>query len=111
MLPIDFSTIALIIFVVLFFMSIALVVFTRYKRCPSDRILVVYGKVGGKGDQRRSAKCYHGGASFIVPIFQSYEFLDLTPTPIEIKLEGALSQQNIRINTPSTFTVVCWAVP
>ena len=105
MLPIDLSTIALIIFAVLFFMSIALVVFTRYKRCPSDRVLVVYGKVGGKGDERRSAKCYHGGAAFIVPVFQSYEFLDLTPTPIEIKLEGALSQQNIRINTPSTFTV------
>jgi flotillin len=92
-------------FAVLFFMSLLIVVTTRYKRCPSDRILVVYGKVGGKGTDRRSAKCYHGGAAFIIPVFQSYEFLDLTPTPIDIKLEGALSQQNIRINTPSTFTV------
>jgi len=75
----------------------------RYKRCPSDRILVVYGKIfGSKG---RSARCYHGGAAFVWPILQDYQFLDLTPIPIDIKLEGALSQQNIRVNTPSTFTV------
>ena len=76
----------------------------RYKRCPSDRILVVYGKVGGVGSSL-SAKCYHGGASFIWPILQDYEFLDLTPMTIDINLQGALSQQNIRVNTPSTFTV------
>ncbi len=74
---------------------------SRYKRCPSDRVLVVYGKVGGG----KSAKCIHGGATFIWPLFQSYQYLDLTPMPIEIPLKGALSRQNIRVNTPSTFTV------
>src|SRR5829696_6856794 len=74
---------------------------TRYKRCPSDKVLVVYGKVG-KG---QSAKCIHGGATFIWPLIQDYRFLDLTPMPIDIKLTGALSKQNIRVNTPSTFTV------
>jgi len=76
----------------------------RYRRCPSDKILVVYGKIAGSGEGL-SAKCYHGGAAFVWPIIQDYQFLDLTPIPIEIKLEGALSQQNIRVNTPSTFTV------
>jgi len=75
---------------------------TRYKRCPSDKILVVYGNVGGNNI---SARCHHGGASFIWPIIQDFQFLDLTPIPIDIKLEGALSQQNIRVNTPSTFMV------
>ncbi len=74
----------------------------RYRRCPSDKVLVVYGKIGGHG---LSARCHHGGAAFIWPIIQDYQFLELTPIPIEIKLEGALSQQNIRVNTPSTFTV------
>ncbi len=74
---------------------------SRYKRCPSDRILVVYGKVAGG----HSAKCLHGGASFIIPVIQDYQYLDLTPIPIDIRLEGALSKQNIRVNTPSTFTV------
>ena len=87
--------------VVIFF--VILVAFTsRYKRCPSDKVLVVYGKVGGNN---LSAKCYHGGAAFIWPVIQDYQFLDLTPIPIDIKLEGALSQQNIRVNTPSTFMV------
>jgi flotillin len=76
----------------------------RYRRCPSDRILVVYGKIAG-GGSGLSAKCLHGGACFVWPVIQDYQFLDLTPIPIDIKLEGALSQQNIRVNTPSTFTV------
>jgi flotillin len=75
----------------------------RYKRCPSDKVLVVFGKVSGS--ERLSARCYHGGAAFIWPVLQDYRFLDLTPMAIDIKLEGALSMQNIRINTPSTFTV------
>src|SRR6266446_8191117 len=74
---------------------------SRYKKCPSDRILVVYGKVRSG----QSAHCLHGGAAFIWPIIQDYQFLDLTPMPIEINLQGALSKQNIRVNTPSTFTV------
>ncbi|MCB0217895.1 MAG: flotillin family protein [Chloroflexi bacterium] len=75
----------------------------RYKRCPSDRILVVYGKVGG--GEGVSAKCLHGGAAFIWPVLQDYEFLDLKPMTIDINLQSALSLQNIRVNTPSTFTV------
>ena len=77
----------------------------RYKRCPSDKILVVYGKIAGGGVGGLSAKCYHGGAAFVWPIIQDYRYLDLTPMAIDIKLEGALSMQNIRVNTPSTFTV------
>ena len=73
----------------------------RYKRCPSDRILVVYGKVGGG----QSAKCIHGGAAFIYPVIQDYEFLDLTPISIEVNLVNALSKQNIRVNVPSRFTI------
>lgn len=87
------------IFVIL--LSIFLGMAARYKRCPSDRVLVVYGRVGGG----KSAKCIHGGATFVLPLLQDFQYLDLTPMPIEIPLKGALSRQNIRINTPSTFTV------
>jgi len=91
-----------IIGIVVMFFVVVISFTSRYKRCPSDKILVVYGKVGG---DNLSAKCYHGGAAFIWPVIQDYQFLDLTPIPIDIKLEGALSQQNIRVNTPSTFMV------
>ena len=77
----------------------------RYKRCPSDKILVVYGKIAGGGAGGLSARCYHGGAAFVWPVIQDFRYLDLTPMAIDIKLEGALSMQNIRVNTPSTFTV------
>ncbi len=91
---------------VLFVFIIIVAMTKRYKRCPSDRILVVYGKVGkGVNSESRSAKCIHGGAAFIWPIIHSYEFLDLTPISIEINLKSALSKQNIRVDVPSRFTV------
>lgn len=74
----------------------------RYRRCPADHILVIYGKVSGKG---RAARTIHGGAAFIWPIIQDYQYLDLTPIPIEVDLRNALSKQNIRVNVPSRFMV------
>ena len=78
----------------------------RYKRCPSDKVLVIYGKTGkNKEGGISSARCIHGGASFIWPVFQSYAFLDLTPISIECNLTNALSKQNIRVDVPCRFTV------
>ena len=95
------ATLMAIGFAILFFFIIIISFIRRYKRCPSDRILVVYGKVGGGS----SAKCIHGGAAFIWPVVQDYQFLDLTPISIEVNLVNALSKQNIRVNVPSRFTI------
>ncbi|MCK3682661.1 flotillin family protein [Maribellus sp. YY47] len=97
----------ILITVAAFFLFIIVVaMMRRYKRCPSDRILVVYGKIGkGSDRESRSSKCIHGGAAFIWPIIHSYAFLDLTPISIEINLTNALSKQNIRVDVPSRFTV------
>ncbi len=98
--------VVLISIAALFLFIIIVAMMRRYKRCPSDRILVVYGKVGKGADREtRSAKCIHGGAAFIWPIIHSYAFLDLTPLSIEINLTNALSKQNIRVDVPSRFTV------
>lgn len=72
----------------------------RIKTCPSDQVLVKYGQIGGG----QSAQTIHGGTTFIWPIIQGYRLLDLTPMTVDIKLEGALSKQNIRVNVPSRFT-------
>ncbi len=90
---------------VLFVFILVFSLFQRYKRCPSDKVLVVYGKVGKGTDGNLSAKCIHGGAAFIWPIIQDYSFLDLTPMSIEVNLTNALSKQNIRVDVPSKFTV------
>ncbi len=100
----DLSILILVATVVMIFFVTLISFATRYKRCPSDKILVVYGKISGKG-AAQSSKCIHGGATFVWPVLQDHAFLDLTPIPIDIKLESALSLQNIRVNTPSTFTV------
>lgn len=73
---------------------------TRYKRCPSDKILVIYGKTGSG-----SARTLAGGAAFVWPVIQDYAYLDLSPISIDVDLRNALSRQNIRINVPSRFTV------
>ena len=81
-------------------------ILSRYRKCPSDKVLVIYGKVGSdKNGQARSARCIHGGAAFILPILQSYQYLDLTPISINVDLKNALSKQNIRVDVPSRFTV------
>ncbi|HSX11418.1 MAG TPA: SPFH domain-containing protein [Chlamydiales bacterium] len=78
-----------------------------YRRCPSNKILVVYGRVGGN----KTVQCYHGGGTFVWPLIQGCAFLDLTPRTIHIPLKGALSHQNIRVNVPSTFTVAVGLTP
>jgi flotillin len=96
-----FTTLTLVGVVVLLLLFVAVFIARRYKRCPSNRILVVYGR--GTGD--RAAKCLHGGGTFVWPLVQDYAFLSLEPMAIEIELTGALSKKNIRVNVPSTFTV------
>ena len=91
---------------VLIFIALIIAILSRYRKCPSDKVLVIYGKVGSeKNGQARSAKCIHGGAAFIFPVLQSYQYLDLTPISINVDLKNALSKQNIRIDVPSRFTV------
>jgi flotillin len=89
------------IIVAVFFTSILVLLSKRYKRCPSNSIMVIYGKVRSGG----SAKCIHGGAAFVIPLIQDYAYLSLEPIQIEVPLKDALSMENIRVHVPSVFTV------
>ncbi|MDF1808348.1 MAG: flotillin family protein, partial [Phycisphaerales bacterium] len=90
-------SVAVALFVFLF---VVLFLASRYRRCPSNRILVIWG-TGSKS----SAQCFHGGGKFVWPVIQDYAYMSLEPLVIEIPLQGALSLNNIRVNVPSTFTV------
>lgn len=81
--------------------------FSRYRMCPPDKILIVYGKVGSG----QPARCYHGGSTFVLPVLQSYSYLDLNPINIDVPLQGALSSQNIRVDVPSSFIVGISTLP
>ncbi|MCP3914272.1 MAG: flotillin family protein [bacterium] len=87
--------------VVLVLGGFILIIARRYKRCPSNKILVIYGKTGAG----QSSRCMHGGGAFVWPLIQNYDYLSLDPIQIEIPLKGALSLENIRISVPSVFTV------
>ncbi len=90
-----------------FLFSTAYFLAKLYRRCPSNKVLVVYGRVG----LNKTAQCYHGGGRCVWPLIQGCAFLDLTPRTIHIPLKGALSHQNIRVNVPSTFTVAIGVTP
>src|SRR5438093_4930592 len=85
----------------LIFFSFLMLLLKRYKRCRSDQVLVIFGKVGGGNTSR----CIHGGAAFVWPLIQDHAYLSLEPIQIEIPLKGALSAENIRVSVPSVFTV------
>lgn len=91
--------IIIVVAAVVIFVTISALI-SRYKRCPSDKILVIYGRTGGT-----SAKCVHGGGAFIWPVIQDYAFLDLKPLSIDANLTNALSRQNIRVDVPCRFTI------
>ena len=103
----DFSSpISLIaVFAVVLFVTIMSLT-ARYKRCPSDKILVIYGRTGGS-----SARCIHGGGAFVWPVIQDFAYLDLRPLSIEANLYNALSRQNIRVDVPCRFTIAISTEP
>lgn len=94
--PIYLIVVGVVVGVMLF-----MAILNRYRRCPSDKILVVYGTTGDRG----SAKCVHGGGTFVWPVIQDYAYLSLTPIGIDANLTNALSRQNIRVDVPCRFTV------
>src|ERR1700674_3156792 len=85
------SSVVAAIFVAIGVLFVGFLVFVaqRYKRCPSNRVLVVYGRIGGGN----SARCVHGGAAFVIPLIQDYAYLSLEPIQIEVPLRGALSSE------------------
>ena len=102
----DFTPMILIFVVIIIAFALLMALISRYKRCPSDKILVVYGRTGGT-----SAKCIHGGGAFIWPVIQDYAYLDLKPISIEANLTNALSRQNIRVDVPCRFTIAISTEP
>jgi len=70
----DYLTFPIIGFL-LFFFSIIIFLAKLYRRCPSNKVLAVYGRLGGN----KTVQCYHGGGTFVWPLIQGCAFLDLTP--------------------------------
>ena len=96
-----------VILIAMMAMTMLFALMKQYKRCPSNRVLVIFGKTRGKSPSRT----IHGGAHFVIPLLQSYGYISLEPVQIEVPLRGALSMENIRVNVPSVFTVAVGTEP
>lgn len=86
--------------VVLFFITVWSLL-SRYKKCPANKMLVVFGKTG----KDKVAKCLNGGGTFIWPIVQGYSFMDLTPMQFMISLENTPSKSYIPVSIDSNVTM------
>lgn len=89
----------LLIIIALAIIGTFLALVSRYRRCPSNKILVIYGKT-----RSGASKCIHGGAAFVWPLIQDFAYLDLEPFVVPIDLKNALSQENIRVTVPTSVT-------
>ena len=104
--PVSGGTVLLIAIGLFVIFAVALGILARIKKCPSDRVMVIYGSVlFHHRTATHAARCIHGGTAFIWPVIQDYGFLSLRPIQLEVNLKNALCKQNIRINVPSVFTV------
>ena len=56
-----------------------------YKKCPSDKLLVVFGWIRGKSN---ACKVYPGGGVFVIPGLQSCKTMDMVPYQIKSHIKG-----------------------
>lgn len=117
----EMTTLIIVGVIVLIAIITIIGILSRYRKCKSDELLVVYGKTGShkekvneldaKGNQVsreveiKTARVYHGGAAFVWPIIQGYEVMSMRPIQLNLTLKDALSAQNIRVTVPTTVTV------
>lgn len=63
-------------------------ILSRYRKCKSDEVLVVYGKTGG---EKKSAKLYHGGAAFVWPIIYNRQIKKFPTEKQNVSLKHILT--------------------
>lgn len=86
---------------------------SRYRKCASDEILVVFGKAGkkkvvnektGKSEEViLPSKIIHGGGTFVMPVIQDWAKMSLKPIQIQVNVTG-VSSQMIKVTIPVTLT-------
>ena len=88
---------------VLIWLGAIMFIASRYKRCPSDKVIVVYGRTENLG----VCKCVHGGGVFVWPLIQDYGILSLAPMNTNVEICNALAQDNnkVALNASVVFAI------
>ncbi|HUT95752.1 MAG TPA: hypothetical protein VMY37_40225 [Thermoguttaceae bacterium] len=88
-------------------MFVVLTLFMRqYKRCPPNRVMVIYGAAGPK-----AATCVHGGARMVFPLVQDYGWLSLEPIRVEVSRQRTSSGRSLADPLPRVFSVAIGTAP
>ena len=71
------DVLGIMIFAVVLILVAAVMFFAqRYKRCPPDQIMVIYGRTERTADGRpKPSKTLHGGAALVWPLIQDYAYI------------------------------------
>lgn len=99
--------VVMVVLVLMVMFSFTLLVLKYYKRCPSNRVLVIFGKT----ESGEAATCVHGGARFVQPLIQDYAWLSLEPFRVEISERPVLAGQKIGVRVPQFFSVAIGTTP
>lgn len=97
-----------IVLVVVMFLAFLLLLAKQYKRCPSNQILVVYGKTATRGG---GPKIIHGGATFVIPLLQDYAFLSLEPIGLTVSPPAHLLPKQLGFRVAQAYTVAIGTTP
>jgi flotillin len=96
-----------VIGIIVFYFSIMILFVSRYKKCPTDRLMVVFGKTPGD----KSARYYHGGAAFVWPFIQDYGYLSLRPLQFKLELDEKMRDSAVSSAIPGIFTIAISTEP
>jgi len=108
--PMDSSALLVemtVLMVVAFLFVYLALILKQYKRCPPNRILVIFGKTGT--DQ--PVMCIHGGAKLVMPLIQDYGWLPLEPIRVEVSRQRTASGKTISDPLPRVFSVAIGTTP
>lgn len=97
----------MLIAAVLTFLTLLFTLLKQYKRCPTNRVLVIYGKTNGG----QAARTVHGGAAFVVPLLQDYAYLSLEPIRTTISSSSHGMGKQLGFEVPRVYTVAIGTTP
>ncbi len=83
------------------------ILYACYRRCPANKIIVVYGKIGGG----KLFRCVVGGGTFIWPLIQDYELLSRDPIRVQMVLDELPTQDSGAVTFKAEMTCLITSDP
>jgi flotillin len=97
---------ALALVPLLLVLVLVVVLATRFRRCPPNKLLVVYGR-GVPGGM----KVMQSGAALVWPLMQDSALLSLEPLQVSLTMDRLLSRSNEQVDVKATVVIAIGTDP